>query len=175
MSTPGTSDMRALATWLLTATAGAWVSIWAWCYPAAVPAIRETLYAERDSSTRARLLLLIHLPFIARAQAAAEQRPATRTVGSPASVVRHAGDRWREVVVVAVASGLATAAAAVIASFAATGDFLFEPHDPVTGVGQVSPYFRVAAAATLAAFALVLGAIAVPRGARMARRFSARR
>lgn len=167
--------MRTLAAWLLTATTRVWVSIWAWCYPEAAPTIKETLDAERGSPARARLLLLIHLPFIARAQAAAERRPATRTVGSPAGVVHHVSHRWREVVVVAVASGLATAAAAVIASFAATGNFLFEPHKLVTGVGQVSPYFSVAAAATLSAFALVLSAIVIPRGARMARRFSARR
>ena len=62
----------------------------------------------------------------------------------------------RRVFLALAALAWATATGASFTSLLITGDFLFEPRDPITGVGYVSPYFKVAAPATMLAITVTV-------------------
>jgi hypothetical protein len=149
-----------------------WVGIWRWCYPEAGPAVAEALAAElaaagaaleggrrpserrwgdRARTAAALLAFLARLPLLARAQAAAERSAATRTRGELAGAAPRsstATTRLREAILLALLAGGLVAGGAVVASIAATGNFLFEVHATPDAPGEVTPYLQVAAAAT---------------------------
>ena len=182
------SLVRALALPLLAALR-LWVGLWRWCYPESGAAVAEALAAElaaagaaleggRGFRERAQtalplLAFLARLPLLARAQATAERSAATRTRGEPpAGAPRSstASTRLREAIVLTLLAGGLIATGAVVASFAATGDFLFERHATPDAPGEVTPYFQIAAAATSLALTLAgVGLVALAAIGRLGR------
>jgi hypothetical protein len=164
LARPGLTHMLVLP---LLAALWLWVGVWRWCYPEAGPVVAEALAAEiatagaaleggrplgeRAHAIAALLAFLARLPLLARAQAAAERSAATRTRGElPGAAPRNSmvATRLREAILLALLAGGLVASGAVVASIAATGNFLFEVHTTPDAPGEVTPYFQVAAAAT---------------------------
>lgn len=132
-----------------------WVTIWAWCYPLGREALDELLHAEAARGSRGMARAAVAAPQIARDQQAAESRPETRTGGRSAAAEPFLRAAAREALIWLTALLGAIALGAVVASFASTGNFLFEAPahrfgDP-DGAGRevVSPFFQVAALAVL--------------------------
>lgn len=146
---------------------GLWSWLWGWTYPLARPSIAEVRAASGTDrfefgNVVSTLRFMLELPLMARAQHYAERSTETRTVyDEPAVGVRASRPlsvhRWltepawrstlREAVIWSTAASWLVTWGSIGASFIFTGDFLFESHATPDAVGNVTPYFKVAALA----------------------------
>lgn len=137
---------------LLVPIAGLWWRLWRWVYPQAAPALDPLVHDEAGPARgwRQSTAFLLRLPGIARAQAAAESNPNTRTrhPGRPSTDPDRAY-RPREIAIAVVGLSWTVSFIAIAVSTVATGNFLFE-YAPNPGQEEiVSPYFKVAAPAAV--------------------------
>ena len=117
-----------MARWLIATPLRAWALLWAWCHPAAGPALDDALRGEIDKTVGWRRLaalamFAIVVPGFVRRQAAAERRHATQTAGQLMTAAGRAGGRAREALVWIALAGWAVAAVLFVHSVATTGTF----------------------------------------------------
>ena len=148
---------------LLAPITSLWWRLWRWCYPHAAPILDPVVPNESNPHRgwRQSTAFLLRLPLLARAQAAAERNPRTRSHGQPghSSALPSGAYRPREIAIAVLGLGWTVSFLAIAVSTVVTGNFLFEyaPTPSPAALSQeeiVSPYFRVAAAAAVLPLAL---------------------